>query len=129
MPEQSYNQIAPSYNPSDVESKIQEVAELIVDEKWGDLTKKLGNLGLWKSRVETEITAIKQEIFRLQNNIQGLQNAIAGKLNDYNQNIVNVNSEMKALENVLQKILEPLSQNIKELNRLSSELKGKTVKK
>src|SRR3989344_7065263 len=129
MPEQSYNQIAPSYNPSDVESKIQEVAELIVDEKWGDLTKKLGNLGLWKSRVETEITAIKQEILRMQGSFQNLQNAIAGKLNDYNQNIINVNSEMKALEGVLQKIIEPLSQNIKELNRISNDLKSASKSK
>ncbi len=129
MPEQSYNQVTPSYNSSDVESKIQEVAELIVDEKWEDLTKKIGNLALWKNKVETEITAIKQEVFRLQSNMQNLQNAIAGRLNEYSQNITNVNSEMKALENVLQKILEPLTQNIKELNRISNELKGKTIKK
>lgn len=93
------------------------------------MTKRLGNLSLWKSRVETEITAIKQEILRMQGSFQNLQNAIAGKLNDYNQNIINVNSEMKALEGVLQKIIEPLSQNIKELNRISNDLKSASKNK
>lgn len=119
----------PAYEPKETEEKIQEVAELIVDEKWDDMTKRIGNLGLWKSRVETEITSIKQEIFRMQNTFQGLQNAIAGKLDDYNKNIMNVNSEMKALEGVLQKILEPLSQNIRDLNKITNELKRKTKEK
>lgn len=118
-----------NYGARDTEEKIQEIAELIVDEKWNELTKRLGNLSLWKSRVETEITAIKQEILRMQGSFQNLQNAIAGKLNDYNQNIINVNSEMKALEGVLQKIIEPLSQNIKELNRISNDLKSASKSK
>lgn len=114
--------------PKEVEERIQEIAEIIIDEKWAELTNKLGNLAIWKDRVATEITAIKQEIFRIQNRFENLQNAMVGKLSEYNRNIVTINSEMKALENVLKKILEPLTSNIKELSKITKDLKSKKVK-
>lgn len=114
--------------PKEIEERIQEIAEIIIDEKWAELTNKLGNLSIWKDRVNSEIMAIKQEVLRTQSRFESLQNAMAGKLNDYNRNIININSEMKALENVLKKILEPLTTNIKELSRITKELKSKKSK-
>lgn len=111
--------------PRDTQERLQEIAEIIVDEKWTELTSRLGNLALWKNRVDTDITAIKQEIFRTQNRIENLQNAMIGKLNEYNRNIVTISSEMKALDKVLQNIIEPLTTNIKELSKITSKLKSK----
>src|SRR3989338_7714475 len=47
------------------------------------------------------------------------------KINEYNESVVSVSTEMKALEKVLERIINPLTTNIKELSRITEELKGK----
>ncbi|MBU2634194.1 MAG: hypothetical protein KJ674_03030 [Nanoarchaeota archaeon] len=107
-------------------NQIQEIAETIVEEKWEELISKLGNIHIWKEKVTNDITSIKQEIIRTQDHFTQLQKAILGKVNDYNQNISGINTEMKALEQVLQKIIQPLSSNIKELSKITEKLKKKS---
>ena len=109
--------------------EIQEIAESIIEEKWQELTAKLGDFNLWKDRVENELTAIKQEIIRTQANFANLQRAVLGKVSDYNDNISNLGSEMKALEQVFQKIMQPLTSNVKELTKITEKLKDKTKEK
>jgi len=48
-----------------------------------------------------------------------------GKSKEYGETMINIHSEMKALEKVFEKILEPLTDNIKELQRLTQDLKKK----
>tara|TARA_Y100000034_G_scaffold133857_1_gene200681 strand:- start:7656 stop:8297 length:642 start_codon:yes stop_codon:yes gene_type:complete len=109
-------------------SDIQEVAESIVDEKWQELTAKLGDFNMWKDRVENEITAVKQEVIRTQSNFANLQRAVFGKVSEYNENISGLNTEMKALEKVFEKIMQPLTSNVKELGKITQKLKGKSKK-
>src|SRR3989344_6769099 len=73
---------------------IQQIAEEIVQEKWDDLMSKVGDIRLWRDRIDTDITSIKQEILRTQDHFSGLQKAVLGKVNEYNENILNVNNEM-----------------------------------
>ena len=106
---------------------IQQLAEEIVDEKWDDLMNKVGDIRLWKDKIEMDITSIKQEIMRTQNHFANLQKAVLGKVSEYNENILNINTEMKSLEKVFEKILQPMTQNIKELDRITSKLKTKKI--
>jgi len=120
----SYDYNTPNFQ-QDSGSQVQEVVESLIEEKWGEVLSKVGDIDLWKERVEIELTAIKQEIIRTQTHFMSLQNSVLGKVNDYNQNILNVNTEMQALEKVFQKILEPLSTNVKELSKITDRLKKK----
>src|SRR3989344_3378848 len=106
---------------------IQKIAESIVEEKWDDLMSKIGDIRLWKDKVEGDITSIKQEILRTQNHFANLQKAVLGKVSEYNENITNINTEMKSLEKVFEKILQPMTDNIKELSRITEKLKTKKV--
>ncbi len=106
--------------------EIQEIAESIIEEKWQELTSKLGDFNLWKDRMENELTGIKQEIIRTQANFANLQRGVFGKVSEYNDNISNLNSEMKALEKVFEKIMQPLTTNVKELSKITEKLKEKT---
>ena len=106
--------------------EIQEIAESIIEEKWQELTTKLGDFNLWKDRMENELTAIKQEIIRTQSNFANLQRGVFGKVSEYNENISNLGSEMKALEQVFEKIMLPLTTNVKELGKITEKLKDKT---
>lgn len=108
-----------------IEEQIEEIAEAIVDEKWEELTKDIGNITVWKESVQTEVESAKQEILRLEGRLEKLQQAIVAKVEDYNKTLGDVNTEMQALSKVFEKILHPLTTNIKDLSRITSELKKK----
>lgn len=102
---------------------IQEITESIINEKWQKLLEDFGDLGAWKDRVRTEIVSIKQEILRMENRFESLQKGIIGKVKDYDSNISDVGTEIKALEKILQKIIQPLTKNVKDLSKIVDEMK------
>jgi hypothetical protein len=119
-PAQQYQmptQVGPSYE------EMQAIVEQIVEEKWRDMVKDIGDINVFKSRVSDDMEAVKQEILRTQRRLEELQGAVLGKVKDYNQSVLNISSEMKALESVFSKIMEPLSMNVRELSRITEELK------
>lgn len=105
---------------------VQKIVESVVEEKWDDIISKVGDIRLWKDKMEGDITSIKQEVLRTQNHFENLQKAVLGKVSEYNDNITNINTEMKSLEKVFEKILQPMTENIKELSRITEKLKIKT---
>jgi len=128
---------APSYNapsfqqsfqqPQVSSDYVQKIIEEVIEEKWDDMISKIGDIRLWRDKTDGEITAIKQEILRTQNHFANLQKAVLGKVSEYNENIININTEMKSLEKVFEKILQPMTENIKELSRITSTLKNKKI--
>lgn len=107
----------------EIEERIQELVEEIVEEKWHQVVENMSDITIWKDRVSTEILSIKQEILRTENRFENLQKAILGKVNEYGKGMIDVSTEIKALEQVLQKIIQPLSSNVKELSRITKELR------
>ena len=107
------------------QEQIEELAEAIVAEKWKEFTAQIGDIPLWKEAVNIELTNVKKEVKHLEHRFDSLQQAVLEEVRDYNKSIKSIGSEMKALESVLQKIIEPLTTNIKELSRITQELKGK----
>ncbi|MEK6861914.1 MAG: hypothetical protein AABY07_08160 [Nanoarchaeota archaeon] len=103
--------------------QFQELAESIIDEKWQKLLENVGDLGNWKERVKNDVLSIKQELLRLESRFENLQAAVTGKIRDYDKGIQNVGTDIKALEKLLQNILQPLSTNVKELSKLTTKLK------
>src|SRR3989338_7808535 len=81
------------------------------------------DLNTVKERTTSYLIATKQEVLRLRDSFERLQHSMIGKSKEYGETITNVHSEMKALEKVFEKILEPLTDNIKELQRLTQDLK------
>ena len=123
MPQQPFQQM--NYTPTAID-EIEELVESVVEEKWRSFMESFGDIALWKERVRIELTSIKQEVIRLQNKSENLQKAVLGRIQTYDKNIVDMGSEIKALEQVFQRILNPLTSNIKELSRITEELKKKT---
>jgi len=119
-------QMAPSMPQSsmDMES-IHEVVESIIDERWQEVVASVGDITLWKSKMEDDVAAIKQEILRIEDRFTKLQTSIIGKVDEYQKGITQVSTEMAALEKVFGKIMEPLTSNIKELQRITQGMKKK----
>lgn len=125
IPRESQLQRKPAqidYPQTDLD-QIEELIEAVVEEKWRSLIENFGNIGLWKNKIQTEVSSIKQELMRVENRLEDLQKAVLGKVDSYDKHIVEVNSEIKALEKVFQKIMDPLTTNIKELNKITQKLK------
>ena len=108
----------PSYHPEN-----DELIESMVEEKWQQITDVVGDIELWKSRVNDELVAIKQEIMRLSDRLDNVQRSVLGKVTEYSQSMGNVETDIKALEKVMKNILQPLTSNIKELSRITNDLK------
>lgn len=101
----------------------EELIESIVDEKWQQIIDTVGDIEIWKARLNDDLTSIKQEILRLSGRLDNIQRSVVGKVTEYNQNIIEVETEIKALEKVMQNIIQPLTSNIKELARITKDLK------
>ena len=113
----------PSYNNKDV-TKIEEIVEAVVEEKWVDLVKDVNKITEWKSKVESDTASIKQEIDDLKESFNGLQKNIIGKIDEYDKNIIKVSTNIKAMENVFQKAIPTFTENINELARTVESLKN-----
>jgi hypothetical protein len=118
------NQQPAQFQQSSTE-EFQQIAESIVEEKFAEFQSRFGDLPSWKEHTGNDISSLKQEMLRTQDRFTELQKALFGKVNEYNDSISNVSTEMKALEKVFEKILEPLTSNIKELKKITEDLKKK----
>lgn len=107
----------------DITQKIHEISEAIVNEKWEEFMGRVGDLATWQERVNMNISALKQELIRTQGRFENLQRAVLGKIGDYDKGITEIHTEMKALEKVFERILDPLVSNVKELGRITEKLK------
>lgn len=105
--------------------EMQGLVEEIIDEKWRDLLASMGDIATWKTQVSDDLEATKQEILRLQNRLDNLSVAVVGKVDEYGKGVRELGIEMKALEKVFEKILEPMTSNIKELEHLTKSLRKK----
>lgn len=111
-----------AYNRTNIE-EIESLIESVVEEKWRLVMEPFGDFNMWKEKVRTEIVSIKQELLRTENRFENLEKAIIGKVHEYDTHVLNIGAEIKALEKVFQKIMQPLTENIKELSKITEKLK------
>ena len=119
MPQQP---VSLGYNPTAID-EVEELVESVVEEKWRSFMESFGDIALWKERTRIDLAAVKQELIRIQTRFDNLQKAVLGRIQTYDKNITEVTSEIKALEQVFERILNPLTSNIKELDKITKELK------
>lgn len=123
MPDQGFSPIAYPTQEVAPTPEVQELVESVVEEKWNQFSDVLANLEIWKSRMNDDMAAVKQELLRLNRRFDLLQNTMAGRVDEYSHNVQDMGTELKALEKVFKNILEPLTMNIKELNRITEDMK------
>ncbi len=118
-PPQSYG----SYGGHDVSAKVEEISEAIIEEKWQDLMKDFNKLVEWKSSVEQRMSVLEQRFSDMKSAFDNLQKGVINKVSDYDKSVRDVGSEMKALEQVFQKIIPTLTENVNELSRITKGMK------
>ena len=67
------------------------------------------------SKVESEVSDIREDFDKL-------HKAIISKIDDYDKNLSDVGSEIKAMNQVFQKVLPTFTENISTLSRITKNL-------
>ncbi len=104
---------------------VEEIAESIVEEKWGEFTKELAKITEWKDKAESRIIKVEQEVQDMKDDVENLHKAIVAKIGEYDKNLLDVGTEIKAMEKVFQKVLPELTGSVSELSRITKGIKGK----
>ena len=108
----------------EAEQLIVQTVESVLEDKWEDITKNVRKVVEWKDKVESQITLVKEDIVSLQDAFTTLEKRLISKLNNYDKSILDVGSEIKALDKVFQKITPTLVNNVTELGKIAKELKS-----
>ena len=116
-PQQYYEEYAPQQT-SDIET-INDIAEQIVEEKNAELKKQISSFTEFKDSLSLEVEKINERINRIENILNELQMAILKKIGEYGEGIQNIEKEMHATQNSFSKILNPLTDNIREMQRIT----------
>lgn len=101
----------------------EQLAESIVNERWQQFTKELSKWSEWKDKTDMRIDKAEQAILDLRNAVESLHKALVSKISDYDKNLLDVGTEIKAMERVFQKILPSLAENVSELGRITKNMK------
>ncbi len=115
--EQAYPEYQPQ-QPLDIET-INDIAEQIIDEKINKLQKQITSFSNFKEELGLEVQKINERLQKIENTFNELQMAILGKIGDYGKDIQNISKEMHATQDSFSKILNPLTDNIRELQKIT----------
>ncbi len=105
---------------------IEKIAESIISEKWNKVKEELDSLTSWKTEIGTQVTSFKSQLEALDKKVADAQNAMIGKVDEYNKSLGGVNVEIQAMGKVFEKIIPQFTDNV---NRLSEMVDKKSVSK
>lgn len=102
----------------DIET-INEIAEQIIYEKTAQLKNQITLLIRFKEEITLEVEKLNERLLKIENILNELQIAILGKIGDYGKDIKNIAKEMHSTQNSFSKILNPLTDNIREMQKIT----------
>lgn len=105
------------------DEQIEQLIEAVIDEKWQKIESKIMAVADWKNDAQDQMKKLEQQITDLKNDYDSLQKAIVGKVGEYDKNILNVGSQLEAMETAFSKILPTFTENINELDRITKNMK------
>ena len=121
----------PEYQPQqiiDVET-INDIAEQLIEEKTKELKKQISTFTKFKEEINLESERINKRLQNMEDSFNSLQIAILGKIGDQGQNIKDIAKEMHSTQESFSKILDPLTDNIRELQKITNPSESKTKSK
>jgi len=124
MPQQQMPNSMPQQVPmSGLQSTPEELIEAIIEEKWNELIKDINKVVEWKQRADAKLTTMEQQLNDMQAQFDKLHQAIIGKVGDYDKHILDVSTQLQAMEKVFGKVLPTFIDNVTELNTITQRVK------
>ena len=113
--------------PSDT-GMITEIAEQIVNENLQKTEKQLSEIKRFKIEAGGRINNINERLRRIEVIIDRLQTSIINKIGDYGKDVSDLKKEMETTQDSFSKILNPLTENIEELRKITKAKSTRTPK-
>jgi hypothetical protein len=110
---------APQEDP--MQSRIEEIAESIIDEKWDELIAEVKKIIAWKESMEHKQHAMELEQKKLKEDFTTLHQGVLGKLDQYDTRMQDVGTELKAVSKVFQDVIPEFVENVKELSSMTKK--------
>jgi hypothetical protein len=106
-----------------LQSTPEELVEAIIEEKWNALVKDINKVIEWKQKADSRLAAMEQQLNDVQQQFDKLHQAIIGKVGDYDKHILEVGTQLQAMEKVFGKVLPTFIDNVNELNAITQRIK------
>ena len=104
--------------------RIEEITENIIDEKWEELLAEVRKIVAWKEKVEERQAKLASDVQKLKEDFTVLHQGVLGKLEDYDERMQDVGTELKAVGRVFKDVIPEFVQNVKDLSSFKNELKS-----
>jgi hypothetical protein len=111
--------------PAEAPKGFEEMAEAIVEEKWQEFSRELAKMNEWKDATTSRLDKMEQSVNDMKGDLENLHKAIVSKISEYDKNLLDVGTEIKAMEKVFQKVLPELTGSVAELSRITKTVKTK----
>tara|TARA_Y100000310_G_scaffold306661_1_gene348013 strand:- start:3 stop:602 length:600 start_codon:yes stop_codon:yes gene_type:complete len=105
---------------------VEKIVQSVVNDKWEPVKENVNSIEAWKSEVDNQLGDFKNQLAALDKKLSDAQNAIMGKVDDYNKSLGDVNVEIQAMGKVFEKVIPQFTDNV---NRLSEMVEKKGVKR
>jgi hypothetical protein len=112
---------------SSLQSSPEELVEAIIEEKWNELVKDINKVIEWKQKADAKLTAMEQQMNDMQLQFDKLHQAIIGKVSDYDKHILEVGTQLQAMEKVFGKVLPTFIDNVSELSAITQRVKNNSL--
>jgi len=114
-----YDEYQPQQS-ADIET-INDIAEQIVEEKTSLIKKQITDISRFKEELAMEVKRINQRLSRIENTFDELQITILKKIGSYGEDIQNISKEMHETQDSFSKIINPLTDNIRVLEKITGK--------
>ena len=95
---------------------IEKIVESVLNEKSSKINDELSNLTSWKTDLTNQVSDFKKQLDDLNKKVNDAQNAMIGKVDEYNKSLGDVNVEIQAMGKVFQKLIPEFTENVKKLS-------------
>lgn len=124
-PDQQYPEYE-SPQATDIET-INDISEQIVEEKIKELKKEIALFARFRRESQEKIDNFEKRLEKIENTIEELELTIIKKITSYGEDIKNLSGEMDATQKSFSKMLNPITDKIREKERSSGKKsKGKS---
>ncbi|MFW5746216.1 MAG: hypothetical protein ACOCWQ_01555 [Nanoarchaeota archaeon] len=113
----------PPPEQQDSPEDVEELIEAVIEEKWGELKQSVEKIVAWKEKTESRIAQVEQRFDDLKKDYDKLHQALIGKIGEYDKNVLDVGTQLQAMEKAFSQVLPTLTENVNELSRITDKLK------
>ena len=116
---------SPKRKHEEEETKIEELTERIVEEKWDEIKSKMDNINNSLQDLDDKIKTMEQKLTRVQTEKKTELDEIKEKLGNYQHSIDEVGVRMESVEKALKDSLGPMMESIRALSSAVKSVKKK----